>query len=160
MNPTLSNGSNEDWTANASTNGYGTRAWCARARRRPRWPASGHVRLNGRASTPPSQRGAAGRRLTVALDRTVRVLKVAGFADRRGEAEAARALAGSLAAAPAAHRAPCLGQREAGAGRPTKRERRALDRLRATIDERAAAASAKLAPVQLAVARAVIRGVG
>jgi ribosome-associated heat shock protein Hsp15 len=54
--------------------------------------ASGHVRLNAQRVTAPSQLVRAGDVVTVALDGGVRVLKVAGFAERRGNAEAGRAL--------------------------------------------------------------------
>jgi ribosome-associated heat shock protein Hsp15 len=53
---------------------------------------SGHVRVNGERARAPSRVVRAGDVVTVALDQTVRVLKVAGFAERRGSAEAARAL--------------------------------------------------------------------
>ena len=65
--------------------------------------------------------------VTVALDRTVRVLKVGGFAERRGAAESARALVEDLTPAPEPKpAAAAAGLREAGAGRPSKRERRAI----------------------------------
>jgi ribosome-associated heat shock protein Hsp15 len=74
--------------------------------------------------------------VTVALDRSVRVLKVLGFAERRGDADAARVLAEDLTPAPAPREpessAPAV--REPGAGRPTKRERRAIDRLHTPDD--------------------------
>ena len=95
--------------------------------------ASGHVRLNGARIDAASRPVKAGDVVTVALDRTVRVLKVTGFAERRGSAEAARVLAEDLtpalerASEPQSAPAP---MREPGAGRPTKRERRELDRLR------------------------------
>jgi ribosome-associated heat shock protein Hsp15 len=54
--------------------------------------AAGHVRVNGERNRSPGRAVRAGDVLTVALDRTVRVLKVAGFAERRGSPEAARAL--------------------------------------------------------------------
>ena len=58
--------------------------------------ASGHVRLNSQRIDAASRTVRAGDVVTIALDRTVRVLKVAGFAERRGSAEAARgALRGS-----------------------------------------------------------------
>jgi len=73
----------------------------------------------------------AGDVVTVALDRAVRVLKVTGFAERRGSAEAARALCEHMEP-PAARRSEALAGagpvREQGAGRPTKRDRRAIDR--------------------------------
>jgi ribosome-associated heat shock protein Hsp15 len=67
--------------------------------------------------------------LTVALDRNVRVLKVVAFAERRGGAEAGKTLYADLSPPPV--RPPeRLAPRERGAGRPTKRERRAIDHLR------------------------------
>src|ERR1043165_3038902 len=52
----------------------------------------GLVRLNGARVAANSQPVRAGDVVTVALDRTVRIMKVAGFADRRGNAAAARLL--------------------------------------------------------------------
>ena len=69
--------------------------------------------------------------MTVALDRTVRILKVVGFAERRGSAEAARALCEDVVSQlnrPAARAMPLPALREAGAGRPAKRDRRAIER--------------------------------
>jgi ribosome-associated heat shock protein Hsp15 len=70
--------------------------------------------------------------VTIALDRTVRVMKVIGFAERRGDADAARLLCEDLTprADPASRPAELPpGTRDPGAGRPTKQERRAIDRL-------------------------------
>lgn len=58
--------------------------------------AAGHVRVNGRRVEGPGRAVRAGDVLTVALDRTVRVLKVVAFAERRGSADAARALCETL----------------------------------------------------------------
>ena len=95
--------------------------------------ASGHIRLNGQRTDAPSRAVRPGDVITVALDRTVRVLKVVGFADRRGDAEAAQGLWQDLSPPQPAKTQQgepiTSGQREAGTGRPTKRERRALDRL-------------------------------
>ena len=91
--------------------------------------ASGHVRLNGRRIDGASQPVRVGDVVTVALDRSVRVLKVAGFAERRGSADMARALSQDMAPAPDAplrHPDPPAAERAPGAGRPTKRERRAM----------------------------------
>ena len=58
---------------------------------------SGHVRINGakvRTSAAPVRCGDV---VTVALDRSVRVMRVCGFAPRRGGAEDARRLFEDLA---------------------------------------------------------------
>ncbi len=93
----------------------------------------GLVRVNGARSDAASRPVRAGDVVTVALDRQVRVLKVAGFADRRGSAELARVLFEDLTP-PAPKPDPAPAQRETGSGRPTKRERRAIDRLGAGGD--------------------------
>jgi len=92
--------------------------------------ASGHVRLNSQRIDASSRTVRAGDVVTVALDRTVRVLKVAGFAERRGSADAARALYEDLTPVPAPPEAEPtqVAEREPGTGRPTKRERRAIGR--------------------------------
>ncbi len=60
-----------------------------------------------------------------------RVLRIAALSDRRGPAPRARALYEDLTPpAPPRTRAMPVGLRAMGAGRPTKRERRAIDRLR------------------------------
>jgi ribosome-associated heat shock protein Hsp15 len=53
---------------------------------------AGHVRLNGARETAPGHAVKAGDVLTIALDRSVRVLKVLAFSERRGNAAAARVL--------------------------------------------------------------------
>jgi ribosome-associated heat shock protein Hsp15 len=90
--------------------------------------SSGHVRINGQRIDAPARAVRAGDVLTVALDRTVRVLKVTDFVLRRGSADVARNLYEDLA--PPAPRPEPLSPapREDGAGRPTKRERREIDR--------------------------------
>ena len=59
---------------------------------------AGHVRINGVREKAPGHAVKAGDVLTIGLDRTVRVLKVIGFAERRGDAAAARALYDDLRA--------------------------------------------------------------
>ncbi len=91
---------------------------------------AGLVRLNGARVTANSQPVKAGDVVTVALDRTVRIMKVAGFAERRGDAAAARLLYDDLTpTSEAVPRERVPGEREPGSGRPTKQERRAIDRL-------------------------------
>ncbi|MGA7803399.1 RNA-binding S4 domain-containing protein [Bradyrhizobium sp.] len=53
---------------------------------------AGHVRINGVRETAPGHAVKAGDVLTIGLDRIVRVLKVTGFSERRGDASAARGL--------------------------------------------------------------------
>jgi ribosome-associated heat shock protein Hsp15 len=93
--------------------------------------ASGHVRLNGRRVTAAGRAVRIGDVLTVALPGAVRVLRVISFAGRRGGANEGRGLYADLspAVAPAAPLPPPP-TRPPGAARPTKRERRALERLR------------------------------
>ncbi len=61
---------------------------------------AGHVRVNGARVTAPAHEVRSGDVVTVALDRTVRVLKVCGFAPRRGDAVAAAGLYDDLGASP------------------------------------------------------------
>ena len=53
---------------------------------------AGHVRINGVREKAPGHAVKIGDVLTIALDRTVRILKVTGFSERRGDAAAARVL--------------------------------------------------------------------
>ena len=53
---------------------------------------AGHVRINGVRETAPGHAVKAGDVVTIGLDRSVRVLKIIGFAARRGDAQAARVL--------------------------------------------------------------------
>ena len=94
--------------------------------------ASGHIRVNGERIDAPSRAVRLADVVTVALDRTVRVLKVVGFAERRGGPETTRALWEDLAPPQVQAHEPAStapGLRAPGEGRPTKRERRAIDRL-------------------------------
>jgi ribosome-associated heat shock protein Hsp15 len=53
---------------------------------------AGFVRLNGARVAAPSNAVRVGDVVTLALDRSVRVVKVEGFCERRGQAAPARAL--------------------------------------------------------------------
>ena len=53
---------------------------------------AGHVRINGVRETAPGHGVKVGDVLTIGLDRSVRLLKVIGFSERRGDAASARAL--------------------------------------------------------------------
>jgi ribosome-associated heat shock protein Hsp15 len=99
--------------------------------------AGGYVRLNGQRVSAASHLVRVGDVLTVALDRRVRVMKVLEFVERRGAAPEAQGLYEEIGPPPASEPAvapPLL--REPGVGRPTKRDRRALDRLRWSDGER------------------------
>ena len=92
--------------------------------------SAGHVRVNGRRIEAASHAVRVGDVVTVALDRTIRVLKVQNFADRRGSAQDARALS-EVVGPPGGHdeKHALPVQRDPGTGRPTKRDRRAIERL-------------------------------
>ena len=59
--------------------------------------AAGHVRINGIRVVAPAAPVRCGDVVTIALDRGVRVLRVCGFAPRRGDAGEARRLFEDLA---------------------------------------------------------------
>jgi ribosome-associated heat shock protein Hsp15 len=93
--------------------------------------ASGHVRLNGQRIDAASRPVRPGDVVTVALDHSVRVLKVLGFAERRGSAEDAKAICEPLEPAVSSVPPPAArpsARRDTGAGRPTKQDRRAIAR--------------------------------
>lgn len=92
--------------------------------------SSGHVRFNGAREDAPSRAVKPGDVLTIALDRNVKVLKVKAFCERRGDATLEQTLYDDLT-----EPAPLPGQlppqvaaRDPGASRPTKRDRRLIDK--------------------------------
>ena len=89
----------------------------------------GHVRVNraaAKASTPVK----IGDRVEAFVERE-RILEVVRIIDKRvGAAVAATCLVDHSPPVPVVKREPRIFVREPGAGRPTKRERRELDRLR------------------------------
>lgn len=91
--------------------------------------AGGKVRVNRDKIEQASHQVKPGDVLTITLDRRVLVYRVLDAGERRGPAPEARALYEDLSPPPAvpAEAAPL---RDSGAGRPTKKERRDLDRLR------------------------------
>ena len=93
---------------------------------------AGHVRSGGSAITKSHHRVRVGDVLTFAQGRYIRVVKVLALGARRGPALEARALYGDLKppATSQAMPAAVVGRRPPGAGRPTKLERRLIDRLR------------------------------
>jgi ribosome-associated heat shock protein Hsp15 len=90
---------------------------------------SGHVRVNGMRVDAPSRTVRLGDVITIALDRRVRVLKVLAYAERRGSAVEARPLYEDLSPPAARPVEPPLFVREQGSGRPSKRDRRAINAL-------------------------------
>jgi ribosome-associated heat shock protein Hsp15 len=53
---------------------------------------AGHARVNGQRVTAPGHALRPGDVVTLALDYSVRVIRVEGFAERRGDSEAAKGL--------------------------------------------------------------------
>ena len=92
----------------------------------------GKIRVNGDKVSKASQIIRAGDVITAMIATNVHVLKVVALGQRRGPAVEAATLYEDLTPAPVRQPAfrPRRPEREKGAGRPTKRERRQTDRLR------------------------------
>ena len=92
---------------------------------------SGSVRVNRTPVRKPNHALRPGDVLTFPLGRRIWVVRVVALGERRGPVPEAQALYEDLSPPPVprAERPPQSGQREPGAGRPTKRDRRAIDRL-------------------------------
>jgi len=105
---------------------------------------AGKVRLNRARVDKPAQLVRPGDVLTLALHHRVQLVRVLAIAERRGPSAAARELyeqltvegdaikPQSLSTQPGASRQPnevAPARRSAGSGRPTKKERRAIERL-------------------------------
>ena len=92
----------------------------------------GYVRLNGTRIQSPSQTIKIGDVLTIALDERVKVLEVRDFAEARGSAPLAQRLYTdrSPPPVPRPERPPTGIARDPGTGRPTKRDRREIDRIK------------------------------
>ena len=94
---------------------------------------SGKLRVNRRHVAKSHATLKAGDVLTFPQGREIRVIKVLALGERRGPAPEARLMYEDLsppAARPDRTAGPApAGKREPGAGRPTKAERRAIDRL-------------------------------
>lgn len=91
----------------------------------------GGLRIGGAVVPKAHSKLRVGDVLTFSQGRHIRVVKVLALATRRGPAAEARELYEDLKPPEAANRLPrdSAQGREPGAGRPTKKERRALDRL-------------------------------
>ena len=98
----------------------------------------GKIKVNRVRAEKPSQTVKIGDVITSRINRTVRVLRVAGLGQRRGPAAEAQALYEDLTPPPQPAEAATggnlepapWGARTAGAGRPTKRDRRLIDGLK------------------------------
>jgi ribosome-associated heat shock protein Hsp15 len=91
---------------------------------------AGHVRVND-APTKPAQAVSIGDTVRVRLHGFEKIYRVTGLASRRGSAtEAARLFEDLTPPPPPKAERPSDVTRERGAGRPTKRDRREIDRLR------------------------------
>jgi ribosome-associated heat shock protein Hsp15 len=98
----------------------------------------GRVRVNRARAEKPSVMVRPGDVITVAVHSRVRILKVTAPGSKRESATFARSLFEELTPSPEStedgsggpERLSETARREPGAGRPTKRDRRALDRLR------------------------------
>jgi ribosome-associated heat shock protein Hsp15 len=93
----------------------------------------GKVRINRIKITKPSQPVRVGDVLTVSVGPRIRLLKVLAFGERRGPPAQAQLLFADLSPPPEPRPASPAGQiaeRLPGSGRPTKRERREMERFR------------------------------
>jgi ribosome-associated heat shock protein Hsp15 len=90
---------------------------------------AGLVRVNGVRIDAASRAVRIGDAITIALDRRVKILKVLGFGARRGSADLAHAFYEDLSPPVSPVAEPPPARRDSGTGRPTKRDRRAIDRL-------------------------------
>ena len=101
----------------------------------------GRFRLDGTVMNKPHRRALCGQVLTFIQGDRVRVINITALGSRRGPASEAALLyedltpACNLAAKIAKVRQPKFEAREKGNGRPTKRQRRATDRLKATTND-------------------------
>ncbi|MDP6572108.1 MAG: RNA-binding S4 domain-containing protein [Rhodospirillales bacterium] len=99
-----------------------------------RFCAAGRLRINNKPVSKPHYALKTGDVLTFPLGPHVRIIQVAALGQRRGPAPEARTLYEDLDPPPprraGAAKPTAPASRVRGAGRPTKAERRALDRLR------------------------------
>lgn len=113
--------------------------WCARFFKSrsaaSRFCDDGRLRISGQVTHKAHHAVRPGDVLTFPLGPHIRVIRVLALATRRGPAAEARVLYEDLSSPVSLDSTapkPDIGRRDAGAGRPTKAERRAIDRLRGT----------------------------
>jgi len=97
--------------------------------------ASGTIRIGGGHVTKPHHAVRPGDVLTFPLGRSIRVVRVLALGTRRGPAPEARRLYDDLSLPTTTTAAPSdiapTAERDPGSGRPTKRDRREISRLKA-----------------------------
>ena len=91
--------------------------------------AAGKVRIDGSPVTKAHYKLKPGEVLTFPQGRHIRVIKVLALAERRGPASEAQTLYEDLKPPEPANRLP-PGSGATGGGRPTKKQRRAIERLK------------------------------
>lgn len=95
---------------------------------------AGHVRVNGEKTNQASQNVKPDDVLTISLEHAVKILRIVDCGTRRGPAPEAQLLYEDISPPPIEKPdtkfAGLAAKRDPGAGRPTKKERRDLDRLR------------------------------
>lgn len=94
--------------------------------------ASGKIRVNRERAQKASRLVRAGDVLTFPLGPHIRVIKILAPGTRRGPASEAQQLYEDLSPPAPVAPMPEAGERDKGAGRPTKAERRQIDRLKST----------------------------
>lgn len=112
--------------------------WCARFLKTRtlagKFAASGAVRLTRDGDTGRVEKASAlvraGDRLTFMTGERLRVIEVSAIGARRGPAAEAKLLYTDCSPPPEARPAGNPAARDKGAGRPTKKERRAIERMR------------------------------
>ncbi len=102
---------------------FKTRALAAKA------CSAGHVHVNGQAAKP-AKPVRPGDRIEAVTPGGPRIVEVRALAEKRGPAAAARTLYDDHTPPPPPPGPEPFGRRERGSGRPTKRDRRVLARLR------------------------------
>ncbi|MEP0235656.1 RNA-binding S4 domain-containing protein [Roseibium sp.] len=94
--------------------------------------SGGHVRINKDKIASASKTVKVGDVLTIGLERRILILKVVALGTRRGPYAEAQLLYENMSPPPPekTEKPAAPAQREAGAGRPTKRDRRRMDAFR------------------------------
>ena len=94
--------------------------------------SDGRVRVDGTPVSKPSRSVGVGDTLTFPQGRQIRVIRIAAIGERRGPAPEAQALYDDLTPPPLPKEPE--GPRRIDGRRPTKKDRRSMDKLRASTD--------------------------